>query len=330
VTHPQIHAAPGKQAGCFKSVLAVCDGGRGDATTLAIAADIVSDSGGQLMVMGLVDPPSGLPRLARRTGVDPGDIVERLVVEERRRLRSLLAQLSVPHEIEVCSGKPFLEIIRDVIAAGRDLVIKAAEASAGGPRSLFTSTDQHLLRKCPAPVWLHMPDTPRPARAVLAAVDVDLDATSQPETLQRLNRHVVETAAKTAQLTGATLHVLHAWNAPGEGMMWMWSNAPDPKSEVDAYLQWVFDQSRHNIDKLVDGLAVPPANLHKHSVRGEARDVIPQQVVKLGIDILVMGSIARTGIPGFIIGNTAEDVLNRVECSVVIVKPPGYVSPVRT
>lgn len=280
------------------------------------------------MVMGLVETPSGLARLARHAGVDPQKIVDRLIAEERRRLQELASGLTVSHEIEVCRGKPFLEIIRDVIAGSRDLVIKAAEAWAGAPRSLFTSTDQHLLRKCPAPVWLHMPDTPRPARAVLAAVDVDFDLASQPETLRELNMHVVDTAAKIAQLTGATLHLVHAWSGPAEGMVWIWSNSPDPKKEVDAYLQSILNQSRTNIDQLAKRLTAPPATLRKHSVRGGARDVIPQSVADLGIDILVMGSIARTGIPGFIIGNTAEDVLNRVECSVVIVKPPGYVSPV--
>lgn len=319
--------APG--AGHFGSVLALCDGGQGDNTTLDLAADIVRHGGGQLMVMGLVEPPSDLARLARHAGVDPREIIDRLVAEERQRLQTLTSALSVPLEIEVCRGKPFLEIIRDVIAGRRDLVVKAAEAWADAPRSLFTSTDQHLLRKCPAPVWLHMPDMPRPARAVLAAVDVDLEAASQPETLRALNTHVVETAARMAQLTGATLHVLHAWSAPAEGMMWMWSNAPDPKKEVDAYLQSVHAQSRANIDQLVENLAVPPSRLRTHSVRGDARDVVPKKAGSLGIDMLVMGSIARTGIPGFIIGNTAEDVLNRVECSVVIVKPPGYVSPVK-
>lgn len=318
------------EAGRFTSVLAVCDGGQGDAVTLSLAADIVRDSGGRIMIMGLVEPPSDLARLARHAGLDPQQAVDRLIAEEHQRLLAMASGLSVPHEIEVCSGKPFLEIIRDVIAGSRDLVIKAAEAWAGAPRSLFTSTDQHLLRKCPAPVWLHMPDMAKPARSVLAAVDVDLDAASQPETLSALNTHVVETAAKMAQLTGATLHVLHAWSAPAVGMMWMWSNSPDPKQEVDAYLQSVLDQSRTNLDQLTRGLSVPSRFLQAHSERGDARDIIPRKVNELGIDILVMGSVARTGVPGLIIGNTAEDVLNRVDCSVVIVKPPGYVSPIKT
>ena len=46
------------------------------------------------------------------------------------------------------------------------------------------------------------------------------------------------------------------------------------------------------------------------------------------IDLIVMGTIARTGIPGLFIGNTAESILQRVDCSVLAVKPDGFVSPV--
>ena len=41
-----------------------------------------------------------------------------------------------------------------------------------------------------------------------------------------------------------------------------------------------------------------------------------------------MGTVARTGIPGLLIGNTAETILQRVDCSVLAVKPDGFVSPV--
>jgi nucleotide-binding universal stress UspA family protein len=56
--------------------------------------------------------------------------------------------------------------------------------------------------------------------------------------------------------------------------------------------------------------------------------VIPWVVRKRKIDLLVMGTICRTGIPGFIIGNTAEKVLDTINCSVLTVKPVGFVSPV--
>jgi nucleotide-binding universal stress UspA family protein len=63
--------------------------------------------------------------------------------------------------------------------------------------------------------------------------------------------------------------------------------------------------------------------------RGEPQQVIPEFVVSEGIDVLVMGTVARRGIAGMLIGNTAERVLRKLPCSVLTVKPDGFVSPVR-
>ena len=46
------------------------------------------------------------------------------------------------------------------------------------------------------------------------------------------------------------------------------------------------------------------------------------------IDLLVMGTVARSGIPGLVIGNTAERLLPQVPCSLLAVKPAGFESPV--
>ncbi|WP_421712475.1 universal stress protein [Aeromonas salmonicida] len=55
---------------------------------------------------------------------------------------------------------------------------------------------------------------------------------------------------------------------------------------------------------------------------------MPQYVADHQIDILVMGTVARTGISGFFIGNTAENVVQKLECSLLALKPNGFVSPV--
>ncbi len=64
-----------------------------------------------------------------------------------------------------------------------------------------------------------------------------------------------------------------------------------------------------------------------HLLKGKPRQVIPKQVKMLSPDLLVMGSLARTGTSGFLIGNTAEAILNKVSCSVVIIKPSGFKAP---
>mmetsp|Transcript_25519 Transcript_25519/g.12086 ORF Transcript_25519/g.12086 Transcript_25519/m.12086 type:complete len:81 (-) Transcript_25519:45-287(-) len=65
-----------------------------------------------------------------------------------------------------------------------------------------------------------------------------------------------------------------------------------------------------------------------HLVEGEACEVITDFVEKKKTDVVVMGTIARTGIPGFFMGNTAESILNNIDCSVLAVKPLGFITPV--
>lgn len=56
--------------------------------------------------------------------------------------------------------------------------------------------------------------------------------------------------------------------------------------------------------------------------------MIKKGIVDLKIDVVVMVSIARSGIPGLLIGNQAEKTLNNIKCTVLIVKPDGFLSPV--
>ena len=64
-------------------------------------------------------------------------------------------------------------------------------------------------------------------------------------------------------------------------------------------------------------------------IRGDPADVIPKKVQELNALFLIVGTVSRSGAAGLIIGNTVEEILQRVDCSVVTVKPQGFVSPVR-
>ena len=63
-------------------------------------------------------------------------------------------------------------------------------------------------------------------------------------------------------------------------------------------------------------------------MKGHAREVVPECARALGTELVVMGTVGRTGIPGFVIGNTAEQILNQIDCSVLTIKPAGFISPV--
>lgn len=68
--------------------------------------------------------------------------------------------------------------------------------------------------------------------------------------------------------------------------------------------------------------------LSDHVLKGKPHTAIAKYVANNNIDLLVMGSVARSGLPGLLVGNTAERILNHIGCSVLVVKPDGWKSPV--
>jgi len=316
------------------AVLAVA-GAADDGDTLRAAAALAARHGAALSVLGCVEPPPDLAALARATGMAPAEMLERMGAERRARLAEDTARdlPGAAPELHVAVGKPFVEIIRHAMRHGADMVVKTAEPLAGLDRLLFASTDQHLVRKCPCPVWLRLPGARPEPRTVLAAVDVDDWDASEPETLAGLNRRVIETGLRLAAGPDAVLHVLHAWDAPGEVLIWNFTSRPDPRAAAESYVREVQMARSQALEALVwpirTGLAPGEGpRIVSRLARGAARDVIAEEARAAGADVVVMGTVARTGLGGILIGNTAEDMLNRLHCSVMAVKPEGFVSPI--
>lgn len=66
-----------------------------------------------------------------------------------------------------------------------------------------------------------------------------------------------------------------------------------------------------------------------HLIKGAPGELISSAVEEWAVDLVVIGSVGRSGIPGLLIGNTAERVLNAVDCSVLTLKPEGFETPIR-
>lgn len=235
-------------------------------------------------------------------------------------------------DAKVVFGRPFVEVIREVLNQGRDLVIKTAEGDAGLRKRLFGSTDMHLLRKCPCPVWLLKPTHEGPYHRIMAAVDFN---PSEGQTGDSpLNSQVLDLALSLAISEFAQLHVVHAWDAVAESALRVWGDSTT--GDLSTYVETERRRHKDGLDRLMealgnragaDGLAYARPRLHLP--RGPARYVIPALAADLDVDLVVMGTVGRTGIPGLLIGNTAETILNEIECSVLAVKPPGFISPVQ-
>ena len=290
----------------------------------------------------LLVPPElpDLARVARRTGVTPEALVAQRDEEARATVRAGLAGLDLPRPpiLELRQGTLFLEVIREVETHRCDLLVKSAERRAGPAArrlgdAFRASTDQHLLRKSPVPLWLVEPAGPPGPRCVLAAIDVDDGDSSEPETLAGLNERILVQLLGLAMLGAREIHLVHAWDAPGEGMLRRCLPPGEVAAWVLDYLHEVERGHRRPLEDLAAALrrSIDARGLttvvEAHLSRGGARQVLPEAVRRLDADLLVMGTVGRSGIPGLLIGNTAEDVLNAVDCSLLAVKPPGFVCP---
>ncbi len=131
------------------------------------------------------------------------------------------------------------------------------------------------------------------------------------------------------------LHIIHVWHAYGESSMRS-GFIYQPESYIDGYVDRIRVNHEYFLDKLTADMVdkgekevTDYLQPKVHLVKGFARDMIPKTAKEQDIDLIIMGTVGRTGIPGFIMGNTAETVLNRINCSVLAIKPEGFVTPVR-
>lgn len=226
-----------------------------------------------------------------------------------------------------------LYVIQRILRDGHDFLIKdsarsAAEKSKDEQKdSGFLAVDMMLLRKCPCPVWLSRPARPLKTGGHIA---VAIDPESEDSAGQDLALKLVKTAKILAESFDAHLSVISCWDYIYESYLHGNILAHLSDTELAKYAAAAQNEHRAALnDILVQAGADDIALSDIHHIKGRPEDIILQLADEIGVDMLVMGTLARTGIPGLIIGNTAENILQRLRCSLLALKPNGFVSPVK-
>ena len=246
---------------------------------------------------------------------------------QMEELQSLLGELStegINIKTSQLIGTPFLQIIKQVMQECHDLVIKPAEGRGGVSSMLFGSTDLHLLRKCPCPVWIIKPSQRKKYARILAAVDPNPAEKANAE----LNALILDLATSLAGRENSELHIVHAWNMGYETTLRS-SRAHLTSSEIDRMVRDTRKAHKKWLDELLTHYDMQGLTVKVHLSKGDPGEVIPALAQKKKVELIVMGTVARTGIPGFFIGNTAEKTLADVDCSVLAVKPKAFSTPVK-
>jgi len=319
----------------FKNILCVVRTDAKHNAALEHAVKLAENNQASLTVVEIIDEIPPNTKLFVRNQ-SPFDIQEMIVAEHQKKLEEMVSSLSNKIEIElkVLTGKLFLEVIYEVLRNGHDLVVKTAE-NGGLLDRLFGSDDMHLLRKSPCPVWLVKPQSPKTYQRIVAAVDIDDNYPPEElNTRQSLNHQIIDLATSLAISESTKLHIVHAWDAIGEGAM-RHGFLQKPEDEVNAYVEEIKQRHHSNMNILMGEItnklgqdALEYIKPETHLLKGDPRKNVPEFAAKIKADIIIMGTVARTGLPGFFMGNTAENILNQLDCSVLAVKPHEFVTPV--
>ncbi len=276
----------------------------------------------------LQEPLDEVPAGAQVPATEPAVAIQESIVEaESQRLEKWVAFIrkqGVQVSGKVLYGTPFLEIIREVLRNEHDLVMTTAEGPGGLKESLFGSTTWNLMRKCPCPVWVVKPSQPERYTRILAAVDPN----PRDEERQALNIKIVDLATSLARREQSELVIIHTWTFQTESSMRS-GRARVPQKEVDRWVGEARDLHRRWLVELLQAYDLENLTYQVYLLKGRAGNLIPEVAKEKEVELIVMGTVSRTGIAGLFIGNTAEKILYQVDCSVLTVKPDGFVTPVR-
>ena len=253
------------------------------------------------------------------------DIQEFIQKQEESSLQKFVAaiqQAGIQATSKTLFGIPFIEIIKEVLRNHHDLVMVTADGG-GVKESIFGNTTMHLMRKCPCPVWVIKPGQPKHFNRILAAVNLDPDEKSLPT----LAIKIMELATSLARLGQSELLVLHTWRLPGKSIAK--ARGGFPIEELKILLQETREAHRQKLIEFLRQFTKEDLNPEVYLLKGEAGVLIPELALAKAVDLIVMGTVSRAGVAGLFIGNTAEKVLHQVNCSVLTVKPEGFITPVK-
>jgi universal stress protein E len=262
------------------------------------------------------------PNLGAGYALAPVDVAgsrAALLARHEKRLKALAAPL-IAQGLDVRTDArwdyPLHEaIIRKAVEWGADLVVKDTHHHSALQSSIFSNTDWNLTRHCPMQLLLVKPRPVGHVPCIVAAVDPlhPRDRTAS------LDDRILTSAKELARILAGQVHMLHTFDvapaivASPDGLM---MPIALPIAEIAAEIE-----KKHTdaVRTLADKHGISRERVHV--LQGSTRELLVSGTDGLRADVLVMGAISRSGLERLFIGSTAEAVLDKLRCDVLIVKP---------
>lgn len=226
--------------------------------------------------------------------------------------------VSVESNSSVVFGKPWFEILKAARGSTRNMILSGVREKGAVSRLLFGSTGLKLLRNAACPVWLLKPRIDD---------DADLDVLAATD-LTEVGEDVLFAGVALGQSLPVRLNVLHVLDKNSDQRM---ARTGASSEDIANYRQKVRAEAE---DKLHQQLSLTDyrtvqKGVQVHFAEGEAETSILNAIAEHDIDLLVLATSARGGIPGMLFGTTAERLFSQLPCSILAIKPDDFESPVK-
>jgi universal stress protein E len=210
-------------------------------------------------------------------------------------------------------------IIRRANQTQADLIVADQHLGRHSAAGLLHLTDWELLRLSCVPVLLvKTPGTYRHP-VVLAALDPG-HTYSKPA---KLDQRILAASSTLSRTLRGTQHALHAY------VPFPYTADPDTminQETIDRLEADATAAAQKSLDRELRGARIPKSN--RHLIGRHPADAIPEMAKEIHSSIVVMGAVSRSGLKRLMIGNTAEQVLDRLSCDILVVKPAHFASRV--
>jgi len=203
--------------------------------------------------------------------------------------------------VELCEREPF------------DLLIKTANKHGRFEGIFHTPLDWHLLRECPCPVLLVSEEKWPEGSSIVVAIDANSDDAAHKE----LNTELLTTANYLADLLNNQIYAVNAC-PPLPVLIDLEYTSVDPTG----YLNNMRGVAKENTLEIIQPFNLDESNIK--IVNGIPEDVIPAVADEMDCRLIVLGTVSRSGVKGYIMGNTAEQLLHNLHCDVLAIKPENF------
>lgn len=239
---------------------------------------------------------------------------ERWLAAEAEKLNAIANRIQCDEcqvEVTVRWAKHAWSALEDLLnEQSFDLIIKGTHQQSALQRTLLSSTDWDLMRCSSVPVLL-VKDLPWPDHKLNLAACVDPSNPGSPN--NTLNQAILQQAKTWQDTLNGSLKVLHVFD-PTPFLVYM----EPPMLDTTEISEALSEQHQAALDQLLIGCEMSPSLGLLEA--GSPLRVIPNWVAQSDSHVVMLGAQNRAGLNRWLMGHTAEKILDRIGCDILVVK----------